>query len=82
MKIMGYKKVEFTGDDNIQIKGYTVFLFDDYDKQVDGEIRGCFAEKVFFSDNKFRDLSVEELYELQKEVTPLYNRFGKIERFI
>lgn len=82
MKIMGYKKVEFTGDDNIVINGFTVFLFGDYDRQIDGNVRGCYAEKVFLSDQKFKDLKVAELYEAQKEVIPLYNKYGKIERFI
>lgn len=82
MKIMGYKKVDFTGDDNVKISGYTVFLFAEYDKQINGIIRGCFADKIFLSEEKFKALMIDELYEAQKDVLPLYNRFGKLERFI
>lgn len=57
-------------------------MFSDYDRQIDGNVRGCYAEKLFLSEQKFKDLKVVEIYDSQKEVIPLYNKYGKIERFI
>lgn len=82
MKIAGYKKVDFKADNNVTINGYTVYFFDDFSKQSNFIERGCFFEKAFLSKNKFDDLNVHKIFEEQKEITLLYNKYGKIERFI
>lgn len=82
MKIAGYKKVSFTTDDNVKISGYKVYFFGDFSKQINKEIRGCYFESAFLSDIKFHEMNVHEAFESQTEVTILYNRYGKFERFI
>lgn len=82
MKIAGYKKVDFTTDDNVNISGYSVYFFDNFDKQSNFVERGCYFEKAFLNKKKFDELKVHEFFEEQKDVTILYNRYGKIERFI
>lgn len=81
MKIAGYKKVDFKSDDNIVISGYSVYFFDDFAKQTNYVERGCYFEKAFLSRTKFDDLNVHKLFEEQKDITLLYNKYGKIVRF-
>lgn len=82
MKVAGYKYMKFNTDDNATIEGYKVYFFEDFEKQIPKEQRGCYFESAFISSAKFVDLKVYDIYEAQSDITLLYNKYGKIERFI
>ena len=72
MKIVGYKVTAFDTQDGKRISGITFYVTEKTNRD------GCFGlvtDRFFVSDNKLAG----QKFEIGNEVTPVYNRYGKIE---
>lgn len=72
MKVIGFRYVDFTGQDGRPVRGMSLYLSQQISKNGSGEA----AEKVFLSERLLNVLSVTPA--LGDEVEPVYNRFGKV----
>lgn len=70
MKVIGYRKSEFTTPDNKNISGYNIFLSYPLDKGV-----GEGSERMFMTVDKL--LACGYTPEIGDEIRVEYNRYGK-----
>jgi hypothetical protein len=72
MKVIGFRNVDFTGQDGRPVRGLSLYLSKPITKDGSGET----VEKVFLSERILN--SMEAIPALGEEVEPVYNRFGKV----
>ena len=77
MQVTGIKKSDFTGKDGTVVTGYDVYLSDDIPANTG---MGQETQRVYMSDTKIAKNSIDINAIFGKEVSVLYNRFGKVER--
>ncbi len=73
MKIIGFKKVDFTPKGEQPIKGYKVFC-----TLKDENTTGTSCDSFFVSDSR----AAGWVPEVGKDVELVYNKFGKIDRVV
>lgn len=76
MKIVGWKDVDFSTKDGVEIKGKSVHVAYEAPKDHGG---GMLTDKFFLSDEKFGSYNIKGLYKAQSDVELLYNKYGKVE---
>lgn len=76
VKILGYKKVDFNGNDGTNVKGYSVYFF--YNA-VGEDAKGYLVDRYFLTEKKFEQFNIKALFKEQSDCEILYNRYGKIE---
>lgn len=78
MRIVGYRKSDFTAKDGHEVKGYNVFTEED----ITSNGTGVQCDKIYLSEQKVATmgLNLDEL--LEKEVAISYNRWGKVSDII
>lgn len=72
MKVIGFRNVDFTGQDGRPVRGLSLYLSQPITKNGCGEA----AEKVFLSERIMSGMTA--IPELGEEVEPVYNKFGKV----
>lgn len=72
MKVIGFRNVDFTGQDGRPVRGMSLYLSQPISKNGCGEA----AEKVFIPE-RFLNSTVA-VPALGDEVEPVYNKFGKV----
>lgn len=75
MKIIGIKKLDFTGSDGNPVSGMQLFLTSPIEQEK-GE--GEETEKIFLSSDKLSKMLFKP--KLRDEVTVVYNKYGKCDR--
>ena len=75
MKILGYKISAFDTKDGKHITGVT--FYGSY-KSDSSECFGLCTDKYFISDQKLAG----QKFEIGQEITPVYNRYGKVQSVI
>lgn len=78
MKIVGYRKSDFTAKDGNQVKGFNVFL----ETPITSGGEGVQTEKIYLSEGKLAKMGVDLNEIFGKEVTLAYNRWGKVEQIL
>lgn len=80
MRVIGYKKADFTAKDGKDINGYHIVLA--Y-KIKDDEGFGYYplGKKVWISQNKFESNNVHDIVTKCVDVEPVYNMYGKFDSF-
>lgn len=78
MKLIGYKRSDFTTKDGVEVKGVYVYFAEPIN--VDGV--GLKTEKFFLSDNKQASMNVNLDALVGKEVAISYNKWQKPESII
>lgn len=77
MIIIGAKKYDFKDNETgRQIKGFSCYGLHNTNNP---NIVGYDVEKFSLSEEMFFKLRIDELIKNQKSVTPIYNRYGKVE---
>lgn len=72
MKVIGFRNVDFTGQDGRPVRGMSLYLSQPITKNGCGEA----AEKVFLSERIVNSMAA--IPALGEEVEPVFNRFGKV----
>lgn len=72
MKVIGFRNVDFTGQDGRPVRGMSLYLSQPIIKNGCGEA----AEKVFIPERFLKDMAV--FPGIGDEVEPVYNKFGKV----
>lgn len=72
MKVIGFRNVDFTGQDGRPVRGLSLYLSQPITKNGCGEA----AEKVFLAERIVNSMAA--VPELGEEVEPVYNKFGKV----
>jgi len=72
MKIVGYKVTTFNTQDGKHISGVTFYVTEKTNRD---SCFGLMTDKFFVSDNKLAG----QKFDIGNDVTPVYNRYGKIE---
>ena len=79
MRVLGYRKSDFTAEDGTAIKGFNVFIGSDIDPER-GE--GLATERVYMSDNKLERNGIDLVELLEKDVKVYFNKFGKVDTIV
>lgn len=74
MRVVGYRKSDFTAKDGTAVKGYNIYLEDDI---VKGGV-GKQTDKIYMSEKKIEDNNIDLDALLGKSVALAYNRWGKV----
>ena len=79
MKMIGYRRADFTTTDKIEITGYNVYIATEIDPRSGA---GVSVERMYLSDAKIarENLDLEKL--LGRKIKVYYNRFGKIDSIV
>lgn len=72
MKVIGFRNVDFTGQDGRRVRGLSLYLSQPIIKNGCGEA----AEKVFIPERFLNGMAAVPA--LGEEVEPVYNKFGKV----
>lgn len=75
MKLVGFRKSDFTAKDGTQVKGVNVYL----EEPVDGNGKGLATEKVYLSDAKIEKMNIDIDSLIGEDVRLSYNRWGKVD---
>lgn len=71
MKVIGFRKSEFTGNDGETVKGMNIFVTYPSEK---GEGEEC--ERFYLTEKRLAEIGYKPA--LGDEIKPEYNRYGKI----
>ena len=77
MKLIGAEKNDFTLKTGEAIKGYNCYLSHPVDS---GRGKGVAVERIYITDSKLAANGIDILAVIGKDVTVLYNRYGKVAR--
>lgn len=79
MKLIGYRKSDFTTKDGLPVTGYNVYIATEIDPRRGG---GVSVERDYLSDAKLsrENLKLDEL--LGHDIKVYYNRYGKIDSIV
>lgn len=79
MKLIGFRRCDFTAKDGKEIKGFHVYIGSEIKADQGG---GYAVERNYISAEKLArsDVSLDGL--LGKDINLLYNRYGKVEQLI
>ena len=74
MKIVGFKRANFTAKDGTEVHGYQVYVA----HPINANGAGIAVERVYLSDAKIaqQPYAIDDL--LGREVAVYYNRYGKV----
>lgn len=75
MKVIGIENVNFTGTDGKEVKGARIYVTEPLQHGV-----GESGDKFFLSEAKLSKMGVK--LEVGQVITPLYNRWGKVETLV
>lgn len=80
MKLIGFKRSDFTTKDGVTITGYNIYLT--Y-PATGPEAQGMVAEHIYMTDAKLARCGLDAgKFKLGSEVTVQYNRHGKTDALI
>ena len=74
MKIIGFKRSDFTTKDGVAITGYNVYVANEI---APNQGKGVQVDRIYLSDNKIAREKIDLDALLEREVRILYNRFAK-----
>ena len=75
MKLMGYKRNDFTSKEGVVVTGYTLYLSC---PAMGPEAQGMAAEHIYMTDAKLARCGLDAgKFKIGAEVTIQYNRYGK-----
>lgn len=75
MKLVGYKRSDFTTKDGARVTGFSVFLASPVDEKRG---KGEEVERIYLTDNRIKAENIDLDEMLNKQVRASYTRFGKI----
>lgn len=76
MKIIGYRKADFTTKDGVEVTGYNAYIATEIDPRFGA---GVAVERVYLSDAKIAREKLELAKLMGKDVKVYYNRYGKVD---
>ena len=76
MRIIGYRKADFTTKDGIEIKGWNAYIATEIDPRYGA---GLMTERVFLSDAKLEREGIELEKILNRDIRVYYNRYRKVD---
>ena len=80
MKLIGYRRKDFTTKEGVTITGYNLYLT--Y-PATGPEAQGMMAESIYMTDTKLARCGLDAgKFKLGSEVTVQYNRYGKPDTLI
>lgn len=71
MKVIGFRKSEFKGDDGNMVKGMNIFVTFPSEK---GEGEEC--ERIYLTEKRLAEIGYKPT--VGDEIKPEYNRYGKV----
>lgn len=74
MRIVGYRKSDFTAKDGREVKGYNVFT----EEEIASNGVGVQCDKLYLSEQKVATMGLNLDDLVEKEVVISYNRWGKV----
>lgn len=78
MKVVGFRRCEFTAKDNTEVKGFNIFV----EEGISSNGKGLQTNKYFFSDAKIAKLNMDIEGMLNRNIILSYNRWGSVEHVI
>lgn len=78
MKVVGFRRCEFTAKDKTEVKGYNIFV----EEEISSNGKGLQTNKYFFSDAKIAKLNMDIEGMLDHNIILSYNRWGSVEHVI
>ena len=79
MKIIGYQRADFAGEDGKQIKGNNIYIATEINPHCGAGIR---VERSYLTDNKCEREGIDLAALLDQEIKVYYNRYGKIDSIV
>lgn len=77
MKVVGYRRVDFVGNDGKQIAGYSVFCAENIKPDFGA---GCAVDKIFLSDRRLAQMGYMPCIDDELQVS--YNKYGKLDSVV
>lgn len=74
MRVVGYRKSDFTAKDGTEVKGYNLFL----EEPVTKNGKGIQTDKIYLSEKKVADNGIDLDGLIGKNVSLAYNKWGKV----
>ena len=78
MKIVGYRKSDFTAKDGKEIKGYNIFT----EEEITSVGEGVQCDKIYLSEQKVANMGLNLSDLVGKEVLISYNRWAKVSAIV
>ena len=79
MKMIGYRRADFTTTDKIEITGYNVYIATEIDPRNGA---GVMVERMYLSDAKIAREHIDLEKIIGREIRVYYNRYGKIDSIV
>lgn len=79
MKIIGYRKADFTTKDGVEVTGYNAYIATEIDPRYG---KGDAVERVYLSDAKIAREGIDLAKLMGKEAKIYYNRYGKVDSIV
>lgn len=79
MKIIGYRKSDFTTKDGVSVTGYSVYIATEIDPRRGA---GVSVERQYLSDAKLAKEGINLADLLDREVKVYYNRYGRVDSIV
>lgn len=79
MKIIGYRRADFSGSDGKKVTGNNVYVATDIDSRYGA---GMSVERLYLSDGKCERENIDLAALIDREIKVYYNRFGKIDSIV
>ena len=79
MKMIGYRRADFTTTDKIEITGYNVYIATEIDPRNGA---GDMVERMYLSDAKIAREHIDLEKIIGREIRVYYNRYGKIDSIV
>lgn len=76
MRIIGYRKADFTTKDGIEIKGWNAYIATEIDPRYGN---GVAVERLYLSERKLEREGIDLEKILNHELRVYYNRYGKVD---
>lgn len=79
MKIIGYQRADFEGEDGKQVKGNSVYIATAINPHFGAGVR---VERLYLTDSKCEREGINLAALLDQEIKVYYNRYGKIDSIV
>lgn len=79
MRIIGYRKSDFTTKDGVAVTGYSVYIATEIDPRRGA---GVSVERQYLSDAKLAKEGIDLASLMDREVKVYYNRYGRVDSIV
>lgn len=79
MKIIGYQRADFMGEDGKQVTGNNIYIATEINPRYGAGVR---VERSYLTDGKCEREGIDLAALLNQEIKVYYNRYGKIDSIV